>query len=311
MRTPPRTARRWRRPAARSAWAAASRRAASLRSARPRSSRLGDVGRLPATSATATPHRSCASETGAARPASLAVGGTPVVASRCRARRHHGLRPGRVARSPAASSDRATRSRSSTRTPTPSAGSARTSAARTVTGRRLRPRGADRGRHRARRRLRRGQQRRQLQHHRGPGGPRDVRRPARRGPHLRPGPRRGLRAARHPHRRHRALDRRPDAAAAAAGERREPWRDPTGTVRLDAVTATEAWVGRAASRAQEAAPAPASPWLDRLGEGDAADRDDGAAGRRPARTLVDRARRTPEHVPSTVGSSTARQGGEH
>ena len=47
---------------------------------------------------------------------------------------------------------------------------------RTVTGRRLRPRDADRGRHRGGRRLRRGEQRRQLEHHRRPGGARDVRR---------------------------------------------------------------------------------------------------------------------------------------
>ncbi len=42
----------------------------------------------------------------------------------------------------------------------------------------------------------------------------------RRRPHLRPRPGRGLPAARHPDRRHGALDRRPDAAPAAAGGRR-------------------------------------------------------------------------------------------
>ena len=71
-------------------------------------------------------------------------------------------------------------------------------------------------RHRGGLRLRRRQQRRQLQHPRRPGRPRDLRRRERRGPHLRPGPRRGLPAARHPHGRHRPLDRRPDAAPAAA-----------------------------------------------------------------------------------------------
>ena len=65
--------------------------------------------------------------------------------------------------------------------------------------------------------VRRGLQRRQLQHPLRPGGPGDLRRRQRGGPDLRPGPGRGLRAARHPHRGHRALDRRPDAAAAAAG----------------------------------------------------------------------------------------------
>ena len=99
--------------------------------------------------------------------------------------------------------------------------------------RRLRPRHPGRGRHRAGRRLRRRQQRRQLQHPRRAGRPRDVRRRERRRPHLRPRPRRGLPAARHPHRRHRALDRRPDAAPAAArGRGAASWRDPSGRVVL-------------------------------------------------------------------------------
>ena len=85
---------------------------------------------------------------------------------------------------------------------------------------RLRPGHPARGGHRGGRRLRRGQQRRQLQHHRRPGGPRDVRHRERRGPDLRPAPRRGLPAAGHPDRGHRALDRRPDAAPAAAVGRR-------------------------------------------------------------------------------------------
>ena len=85
---------------------------------------------------------------------------------------------------------------------------------------RLRPGRAHPGGHRARGRLRRGQQRRQLQHHRRPGGPRDVRGAAGGRADLRPAPGRGLRAARHPHRGHGALDRRPDAAQAAPGGRR-------------------------------------------------------------------------------------------
>ena len=85
---------------------------------------------------------------------------------------------------------------------------------------RLRRRGAAAGRHRARGRLRGGVQRRQLQHHLGPAGPRDVRRVPGRRPHLRPAPGAGLRAAGHPHRGHRAVDRRPDAAAPGAGGQR-------------------------------------------------------------------------------------------
>ena len=65
--------------------------------------------------------------------------------------------------------------------------------------------------HRAGRRLRRGEQRRQLQHHRRARRAGDVRRAEGRGPDLRPEARRGLRATRHPHRRHRAVDGRPAA----------------------------------------------------------------------------------------------------
>ena len=53
-------------------------------------------------------------------------------------------------------------------------------------------------------RLRRGEQRRQLQHPRRAGRPRDVRRRQRGRPHLRPGPGRGLPAAGHPDRGDRA-----------------------------------------------------------------------------------------------------------
>ena len=86
--------------------------------------------------------------------------------------------------------------------------------------RRVRPRHPARGGHRGRLRVRRGQQRRQLQHPGRPGRPGDVRRRQRGRAHLRPGPRRGLPAARHPHGRHRALDRRPDAPPAAPRRRR-------------------------------------------------------------------------------------------
>src|SRR5215472_10186219 len=63
--------------------------------------------------------------------------------------------------------------------------------------------------------VRGGEQRRQLERDRRPGGARVVRRGARRGPHLRPAPRRGIPAARHPDRGYRPLDGRPDAATAA------------------------------------------------------------------------------------------------
>ncbi len=128
----------------------------------------------------------------------------------------HGLRAGRRRRSPHTLSSRATRSRSSTRTRRRSAGSARDFGGRKVTGIGFdRDRLVEAGIEQARR-LRRRQQRRQLQHPRRPGRPRDVRRRQRRRPHLRPASGRGLRAARHPDRRDRALDRRPDAAPARA-----------------------------------------------------------------------------------------------
>ena len=85
---------------------------------------------------------------------------------------------------------------------------------------RLRPGGPGEGRHPPRRRVRGRLERRQLQHHRRACRARDLRhRPGRR-PHLRPRPRRGLPAARHHHRRHGQVDRRPGAAPAAAGRRR-------------------------------------------------------------------------------------------
>ena len=69
-----------------------------------------------------------------------------------------------------------------------------------------------RRRHRAGRRARRRHQRRQLEHPRGPGRPGDLRHRAGRRPHLRPPPGRHLRAARHPHHRHRAVGHRAGAA---------------------------------------------------------------------------------------------------
>ena len=76
--------------------------------------------------------------------------------------------------------------------------------------------------------VRRGVLRRQLQHLVRAGGPRDLRRGERGGPDLRPRPGRGLRAARHPHRGHRALDRRPGAPPAAAGRLRAAVAGPVG-----------------------------------------------------------------------------------
>ena len=93
---------------------------------------------------------------------------------------------------------------------------------------RLRPRDPDRGGHRAGRRLRRGQQRRQLEHHLRAGRARDLRRATGRRPHLRPATRRGLRAAGHPHGRHRAVDVVP---AAQGGARRDDRRGVARPVR--------------------------------------------------------------------------------
>ena len=111
--------------------------------------------------------------------------------------------------------------------------------------RRLRPRDPDRGRHRAGRRLRRRQQRRQLQHHRRPRRPRDVRRAAGRRPHLRPEAGRGVRAARHPDRRDRALDGRAGCSRACSARRR-PRRGATRPARsrMLHVSPHEGWVGR-------------------------------------------------------------------
>ena len=104
---------------------------------------------------------------------------------------------GRVGSSLARSLDGSgTRSPSSTRTRRRSAGSAPSSPATRSPVSGFDRETLHRGRHRPGRRVRGGQQRRQLQHHLRPGGPGDVRRRARRRPHLRPQAGRGLRAAR-------------------------------------------------------------------------------------------------------------------
>ena len=108
-------------------------------------------------------------------------------------------------------------SRSSTRTPAPSAACPPTSAGSTVVGFGFDRDHLDAGRHRRGRRVRLRHERRQLQHPVRPDRPRDLRHRARRRPHLRPPPRADLPAARHPHRRDRRVDHRPGAAPAAPG----------------------------------------------------------------------------------------------
>ncbi len=146
--------------------------------------------------------------------------------------------------------------------------------------RRLRSGHPARGRHRGGGRLRGRQQRRQLQHHRGPGGPGDVRHRERRGPDLRPATRRGLPAARHPDRGDGPLDRRPDAAPAAAVRRRAAVARPE----------RRSAAGRGAHLAVLGrAPDQPAPGGDRgpggvshpARRGDAADLADSAAGGRP------------------------------
>ena len=53
----------------------------------------------------------------------------------------------------------------------------------------------------------------------------------------------GLRAARHPDRRHRAVDHRPAAQRAHPGDRDQKWRDPSGTVGVAELPLHEDWVG--------------------------------------------------------------------
>ena len=119
-----------------------------------------------------------------------------------------------------------------------------------------------------RRRLRRGQQRRQLQHHLRPGGPRVVRRRAGRGPHLRPPAGRGLPAAGHPHRGHRPLDRRPDAAPAAARGRRAAVARPDRHDRAGRGGLHRTLAGREGQARWRSPPGPRSPSSTRLGEAD-------------------------------------------
>ena len=120
---------------------------------------------------------------------------------------------------------------------------------------------------RRRRRLRRGQQRRQLQHPGRAGRPRDVRRRERRGPHLRPAPRRGLPAAGHPH--GRDASGGPPTRCCAGCSPTAPateWRDPSGGVALAEVHVDTAWVGERISRLEEE-PGARVAFLTRFGEG--------------------------------------------
>ncbi len=148
------------------------------------------------------------------------IAGRPWVGSggRCpgrssrRARRRRRLRPGGFRPRPEPRRRRATPSPSSTAGPRRSAGSGPASPARRVVGvgfdrDRLDEAGIEEADAVAA-----GHQRRQLEHPDRPGRPGDVRHRAGRGPHLRPSPRRDLRAARHPDRRHRAVDDRARAA---------------------------------------------------------------------------------------------------
>ncbi len=132
-----------------------------------------------------------------------------------RARGDHGLRPSRLhARRAArpAGTQRHHRRPGRERLPPPACRVPRPDRARG----RFRPRGPRGGRHRHRRGLRGRLLGRQLQHPGRARRPRDLRRRERRGPHLRPQARRRLPAARHPDRRHRRVDRRPDDPSAAA-----------------------------------------------------------------------------------------------
>ncbi len=178
----------------------------------------------------------------------------------------HGLRAGRRRRSRTASRSTATRSPSSTSDADAFRRLGPGSRGRTVTGVGLRPGHPARGRHRAGRRVRRGQQRRQLQHHRRPGGPRDVRRRERRRPHLRPPPRRGLPAAGHPHGRHRRWTA-DQMLRRLLPEGAEPqWRDPTGQRPARRGARRRGLDRPARSPSSRRRPAPGSRSCTRLGE---------------------------------------------
>ena len=120
----------------------------------------------------------------------------------------------------------------------------------------------------------------------------------RRRPHLRPAPRRGLPAARHPDRRDRALDGRPDAAPAAARGRRSDVARPDAAASSLVEVARRPGLDRhAGQRRWRRRPAPASPSSPGSATALLPDRDDRAAGRRPACTSccvdddIDRRRR--------------------
>ena len=74
-----------------------------------------------------------------------------------------------------------------------------------------------------------------------------------------PRPRQGLPAARHPHRRHGAVDGRPDAAPAAAPGRRPELTDPSGKIVIAEVPLADG-LGRSADQPRSRSrPAPGSP----------------------------------------------------
>ena len=144
------------------------------------------------------------------------VGCTSVAPHACG---HRGLRPCRLGARPHHRGQGPLRGRGrqgSGGVPAPARGLRRPAGGRS----RVRPRPARAGRHSRCGRHRGRDQRRQLEHPHGPGGARDLRRGARRGPHLRPAPGGHLRAPGHHHHRHRAVDHRPGAPQAGARRRR-------------------------------------------------------------------------------------------
>ena len=76
----------------------------------------------------------------------------------------------------------------------------------------------------------------------------------------------GLRAARHPHHRHRAVDHRPAAEHPDPRNRDHRWRDPTGTVAVAEAAVHEGWVGKRATALEEATGARVA-FLIRFGAG--------------------------------------------
>ena len=257
----PTTARRWRRPAARCAWAAASRRAGRCACARP--------SERPACTASAdvrhgarcvgAPHRRRAPDV-----AGFASGAPARVGGSGRARRDHGLRPGRLDARRSPRRPRAHRSPSidqeSRRVP-PAAGrrsaAARSPASASTARPWSRPASSDADAFAA--------------VSSGDNSNIIAARVARETFGVEnvvariydPAPRRGLPAARHPDRRHRPLDRRPDAAPAAA-RRGRAGVAATRAARCGSprCTWTPAWIGQPrapASRSRRRHGSPSSP----------------------------------------------------